>query len=609
MHTITFQPDRISIRVPDRTTVLEAAQRAGIALNSLCVGAGTCKKCLVQLEHSSEIVLACQTLITEDLTVTIPDTSRFFDQKILEEGIAPEAIIDPCIRKYHVNVPKPDLLDLRSDVQRLIESVTAKAGTDLPESFFLSPSALRELPQGLRQPDFEVTAVCHGNRILSLEPGDTTDVNLGLAVDVGTTTVVAGLVNLINGQTLATASQINPQIVFGEDVISRIQYSTSQNQGLRELQDIIINGLNELIVQLCAKANVNQNQIYEMTAAGNATMQHLLLGVPVAQIAQAPYVAAFSEAVNVSAAQLNVQIHPEANVFVMPGVAAHVGGDTVAVALAAALRQSDKINLAIDIGTNGEILLGNRDRLLACSTAAGPALEGARIRQGMRAAVGAIDRVQIDQTVEINVIGDVKPTGLCGSGLIDAVAELLRRRILDPSGKLLSPDELPDTIPPDLQKRIITLETQTAFVLATSDQSGQADPILLTQRDVREVQLAKAAIAAGIRMLFAELQIEVEDIGRIYLAGAFGNYIQPAAALGIGLLPYLESAKIQPIGNAAFAGAQAVLLSRQARRHAEQLAREIEYVELAGRSDFQDLFTQHLFFPKNGHTETADERR
>jgi uncharacterized 2Fe-2S/4Fe-4S cluster protein (DUF4445 family) len=596
MHKVTFQPEGFTIRVPDLTTVLEAAQRAGIALNAVCAGAGTCKKCLVLLNSSNQPVPACQIPVTEDLMVTIPETSRFFEQKILEEGISTEAKLDPCVRKYHLKIPKPDLADLRSDAQRLIESLTAEA-SESSGAFSLSPSVLRELSQVLRQSDFEVTAVCHQNRILALEPGDTTDVNLGLAMDVGTTTVVASLVNLIDGQTMATASQTNPQISFGDDVISRIQYSTTQNQGLQQLQDKIINGINELIARICAQAKVNPQQIFEMTAAGNATMQHLFLGVPVAQIAQAPYVAAFSEAANVPAAPLNLQIHPEANVFVMPGVAAHVGGDTVAVALAAALRHSETINLAIDIGTNGEILLGNRDRLLACSTAAGPAFEGARIRQGMRAATGAIDHVRIQETVEINVIGDAKPIGLCGSGLIDAVAELLRHGILDPSGKLLSPDELTDTLNPELRKRIITFEKQTAFVLATSEQTGQSEPVLLTQRDLREVQLAKAAIAAGIRMLITELQIEVGDIDHVYLAGAFGNYIQPDAARRIGLLPDLEATKIQPIGNAAFAGAREVLLSREARRHGEQLARQIQYVELAGRSDFQDLFTQHLFFP------------
>ena len=592
-----FQPDGIQIHVSDRTSVLEAAQRAGIVLNSVCAGAGTCKKCRVRLEHSSETVLACQTLITEDLTVTIPDTSRFFEQKILEEGISTKEKLDPCVHKYHLNIPKPDLHDLRSDAQRLIETADALVKTQTPDTFSMSTSVLRELPLVLRQQNYDMTAVCHHNRILAVESGNTTDVNFGLAVDMGTTTVVASLVDLVSGQTIATASQTNPQISFGDDVISRIHYSTNQYQGLLKLQDKIINGLNELIVQLCAQANVNQNQIYELTAAGNATMQHLLLGIPVTQIAQAPYVAAFSEAVNVPAGQLNLQIHPEANVFVMPGVAAHVGGDTVAVALAAALRHSEKINLAIDIGTNGEILLGNRDRLLACSAAAGPAFEGARIRQGMRAAAGAIDQVRIDETVEINVIGDVKPMGLCGSGLIDAVAELLRNRTLDPSGKLLSDNELPDTLSPELQKRIVTFEKQNAFVLATNEQTGQSEPILLTQRDIREVQLAKAALAAGIQMLIDELQNKSNNIDRIYLAGAFGNYIQPAAARRIGLLPHLESTQIQPIGNAAAAGAKAVLLSQTARQHAEQLARQIEYVELAGRPDFQDRFTQHLFFP------------
>jgi len=596
VYEVRFQPDGIRIQVGDNLTILEAAQRAGIVLNSFCGGIGTCRKCLVELPDGPEPLRACQYHIHSNLVVVIPENSRFFEQKILEEGISRAQLLDPLITKYHVKLTAPNLQDLRSDGRRLVDALSPGkiAGPHL-----ISWPLLKKLPCVLRENDYDVTAVCHDQNIIALEPGDTTGRLFGAAVDIGTTTVVASLINLTDGKTVAVASQTNPQVTFGDDVISRIQYCRDNKDGLEILHRRIISGINELLRETCEKSGVEPTQIYELTAAGNATMQHLFLKVPVAQIAQAPYVSAFADAVNVNAAQLGLDIHPEGNIYIMPSVAAHVGGDTVAVTLATAMRHSDKINMALDIGTNGEIVLGSREKLLACSTAAGPAFEGARIRQGMRGAAGAIERVHIHEDVELLVIGGQAPTGICGSGLIDAVAELLIAGVLDNSGRLRNHDELPENINPALRRRLIKFEGNPAFILSFASQTKHGEDILLTQRDIRELQLGKGAIHAGLVTLINHLGIETSNIDRLYLAGAFGNYIRPESARRIGLLPDIELAKIQGVGNAASTGAKEVLLNKQARQHAEQLSREIEYVELASRKEFQEIFTSSMMFPES----------
>ena len=609
-YTVTFEPDGVKTNVPAESTVMEAANRAGIILDAVCGGAGTCNKCLVHIDGSENPQRSCQTTVDRDMVVNIPDGSRFFEQKILQEGIASDAKLDPMVCKHPVQLSPPSLDDLRSDTRRLIDAVREAghqhqrqqsnygAGCDATgaDGTSVAMPLLTSLPIVFRDNNYSVTAVCHRGRIFALEPGDTTATLYGVAVDIGTTTVVATLLDLNSGATLAVASESNPQVAFGDDVISRIEYTRSNPEGLRRLQHRIVECLNRLIGELCEKTLVNPWQIYELTAAGNATMQHLLLGIPVEQIAQAPYVSVFSTGANVSANSLGVSIHPQGNVYVLPSVAAHVGGDTVAVALSTAMKKSDKINLAVDIGTNGEIVLGNRDRLLACSAAAGPAFEGARIAFGMRGAAGAIERMFIRDDVEIFVIGSVKPTGICGSGLIDAIAELVKVGVIDITGRLLAADALPDTVPPAVAQRVVQNDKETAFILARADQTQQGKDIVLTQKDIREAQLGKAAIQAGIATLMHELNVELSDIDRLFLAGAFGNYIRPESARAIGLLPELPLERILFVGNAAGTGAKEVLLSCEAREHAERLGAQAEYVELAGRADFQNVFSESMFF-------------
>ena len=530
-YTLIFQPDNVKISVEQDVTLLEAAQRAGIIINSVCGGGGKCNKCQVLIAQQDKPVLACQYHVDQDMVVTIPDSSRFFEQKILEEGLS--------------------LKELRTD------RAPAKAGEN----------------------DF------------------------GIAIDLGTTTVVAALIDLATCRTAATASRSNPQIAFGDDVISRIEYTRANSNGLITLQKRIVDCINELIVELCNIAEIDKRRICELTIAGNTTMQHLLLGLPVLPIAQAPYVTEFTSSFNKTPESLGIDINPEGNIYVMPIIAAHVGGDALAVTLATAMRHSEEINLALDIGTNGELVLGNKDRLIACSTAAGPAFEGARIKHGMRAAPGAIEHVNIIQDVDVSVIGDVEPVGICGSGLVDAVAELLNAGIIDTTGRILTGYDLPENLPEKIHRRVITIDNAPAFLLVDQEHNNNAQKdnpasIVLTQRDIRETQLAKAAIGAGMIILMRQMNIELSDIDRLYLAGAFGNYIRPESAKRIGIIPNLPMEKILLVGNAAAAGAKEVLLSRKIRAHTEELARQIEYLELAGRPEFQDLFSESLFFAK-----------
>jgi len=607
-YKVTFQPDGIQMTVNAPITLMEAAQRSGIVLNTVCGGVGTCHKCMVKVSGLPEPVRACQHRVDRDMTVTIPESSRFFEQKILQEGISRDEQLDPLLCKHYLKLSPSSLEDLRSDTTRLIDAVEDHVGPgkhtcrdhsgSVSGRTRISWDLLRKLPAIFRNHDYAVTVVCHSGRIFTLEPGDTSDNLFGLAVDVGTTTVVAQLIDLISGKTLAIASQTNPQVSLGDDVIRRIEYTTSQADGLEQLQHRIVECLNHLIAEVCKKSLVNHEQIYEMTAAGNATMQHLLLGIPVEQIAQSPYVAAVSSAVNVPAGSLGINIHPEGNIYVLPSVAAHIGGDTVGVAVTTAMQHSEKINLALDIGTNGEIILGNKDRLVTCSTAAGPAFEGARIGQGMRGAHGAIERVKLDEEVKIAVIGSIQPTGICGSGLIDAVAELLRNGIVDYTGRLLTGDELPDTLNLEIKQRVVENDKGSAFVLVRASQTKHGKDIVLTQRDIREAQLAKAAIRAGITTLMNELEVQLEDIDRLFLAGAFGNYVRPESARRIGLIPNMKLEKIQTVGNAAGTGARLSLQSRKIRQEVESLAQELDYVELAGRTDFQNIFSECMFFPE-----------
>jgi len=523
---ITFKPNGKQISIHAGATLIEAAGQAGIILNTVCGGKGTCKKCLVYLEPDGREVLACQYRIQSDLTVTIPAGSRFFEQRILAEGIDTQRKIQPDIYKKH------------------------------------------------------------------LEAGSTAMI-FGAAVDIGTTTVVAKLIDMTSGQCLATEAALNPQTQFGDDVVSRIAYAQT-DENLAQLHKVIIDCINALIVNLCQKAAIETKQIFEMCVVGNTTMNHIFLKLPIIQLGQAPYKAHSLDAHDISPEELGLLMNPAGNIHTVENIAGFVGSDTTAVALAADIDSAEEMTLIVDIGTNGELVLGTKDKLNAASCAAGPALEGARITHGSRAAEGAIEVVVANEDdIDLDVIGNCPARSICGSGLIDAVAVMLDLGVIDRTGRFVSPSILRDKLPPAIFARLTKDNGQPAFILS---EKADAPTVLLSQKDIRETQLAKAAIRAGIKLLQQKVGIEDCDIKHILLAGAFGNYIRRESALRIGLLPAVPAETIRFIGNAAASGAQMTLLSRYCRDQGHKLARKIEYIEIAHEPDFQDVYTESMTF-------------
>jgi uncharacterized 2Fe-2S/4Fe-4S cluster protein (DUF4445 family) len=526
--SIIFRPDGRQISIHAGTTLAEAAGQAGIILNSVCGGKGTCRKCLVNLDPDGREVLACQHHIDSDLTVTIPPASRFFEHKILTEGVAPQTEIHPDIyKKYQKFAPAGGIF--------------------------------------------------------------------GAAIDVGTTTVVAKLIDMVTGRCIATQAALNPQVQYGDDVISRITYAQTDEK-LAELHKVIIGCINELITKLCGEARIDANHIYEVCVVGNTTMNHIFLKYPVKQLGQVPFEPFSVDAHDVPAAQLTLQINPAANVHTVENIAGFVGSDTTAVALAVDIGSAENVTLAVDIGTNGEIVLGTKDKLYAASCAAGPAFEGARITCGSRAMEGAIQAVVVNEDdIDLDVIGDCPPRSICGSGLIDAAAVLLNLGIIDSTGRFTEPKKLKGKLAPAILARIIEHNREPAFCLYSSgDKSGHE--VILTQQDIRQVQLAKAAIRAGIKLLQKKMGLSDSDIEQVLLAGAFGNYIRPESALRIGLLPNVPVERIRFVGNAAASGAQMILLNSALRAEAKRLARKIKYVEIANEPDFQNIFTDSMSF-------------
>ncbi len=419
----------------------------------------------------------------------------------------------------------------------------------------------------------------------------------GVAVDIGTTTIVANLVDMATGRSLANAAAGNPQIPYGDDVVSRIAYAESPI-GLDTLQAAVVRCLNELIEQLTVQAKVPARCIFEVTVAGNTTMTHILLKFPLRQLGQAPYTAHSTKAQDRSAGQLGIAINPRGNVHVIQSIAGFVGADTVAAAVAVGMHEVDVMTLLVDIGTNGEIVLGTKDNMYAASCAAGPALEGARISQGGRAVKGAIESVVVcpDGTdIDVDVIGACPARTICGSGLIDAVAVMLELGLLDATGRFLPVEQLRGNVAPAVLNRVVQHHGQPAFVLAGAGDDDH-DAVLITQKDIRETQLAKAAIRSGIRLLQKKMRISDSDIRQVLLAGAFGNFIRRESAIRIGLLPRIDPDRVHFVGNAAGSGARMVLLSSECRRLSGELADRIRYVEIAHELDFQTVFADELMF-------------
>ncbi len=460
----------------------------------------------------------------------------------------------------------------------------------------VSIEMLRELGTTMRAAKFDVTAVVCDRELIALEPGDTTARRYAIAFDLGTTTVVATLLDLDNGQPAAVRSMLNRQQPYGADVITRISATMMDSGALQALRDRAHETLAELTGEVLAEADVAPPEVYEITVCGNVTMMQLALGIDPEPLSMAPFVVAAHELPPVKALDFGVDIHPRAPAFVFPSLGAYVGGDIVAGMLASGLTRDRRLRLYIDVGTNSEMALGSVDRVLATAAPAGPAFEAAQIRCGMRAADGAIEGVKIgadDLTLE--VIGDCEPVGMCGSGLVDAVAELVQCGLLDRSGRFI-PDEDAHEQFPALASRLTKIGEERVFVLQWRG-DDPADSVFLSQRDVRELQFAKASIATGWDILLRELGVDASEISQVLLAGSFGAYLTPLSAVRIGLVPRMALPRIVSAGNVAGEGAKIAALSLRERAEAESILREVEYVELSGRADFNDLFIDQLAFP------------
>lgn len=592
-------------------SIFNAANWMGLPIDSTCGGRGTCGKCKVRVvkgragartaDHKffSEEELAegwrlsCRAEACEDTVCEVPSLVSNPQAALL--GIERHVILDPNVHKVALELEAPSLEDQRSDFTR-IRKALEREGFEVHTSV----RVLRQLPRVLRDAQWQVTAVVVGQELVSVEPGDTTERSYGLAFDIGTTTVVGMLVNLNNTAVASVRSALNEQSVHGADVISRISHGMLGDDHVTELQEKAVQTLDTLIEQLLVEARVQPSEVYEVVVAGNATMLHLFLGLDPEAIGVTPFIPAAEDMLQVSARDIPLQIQPQAQVHLLPLLGAYVGADLVGGLLATGLAQKEGIRLLVDVGTNGEIILGSSARTVATAAPAGPAFEGAQIKDGMRASEGAIEAVRISKdSVELQVIGDVAPIGLCGSGLIDVVAQLRLGGLLKPSGKLLDTTEAATRLSPALSKRIITQKDgMRAFVLAWPEESGSGHPIVLTQRDIRELQFGKASIAGGIEVLMGELKVRPEDLVEIYLGGSFGTYINPQSARIIGLVPPVPVDRIKAVGNAAGEGAKIALVSFRERQVALSLPQIVEYHELSGRADFSDSFISILEFPE-----------
>ncbi len=607
---VTLQPSGQSVYVLPGTSLLEAAARAGLAIDTPCGGNGTCGKCRVQITEGAdtptsaeqEVIsdenldagwrLACQSVVQNNLRVYVPESSVIGAPSRIQEtaatGDVPE--VEPAVYKRYVELSQPTLEDDDPDVIRLEKSVG---------EFTADLSLLKELPHLLRNQNFAGTVVFADRQLIGFEKGDTSAECYGAVFDIGTTTIVGELLHLCNGRNLAVRSRMNPQVSRGDDVLSRIRHSGSCPGCLDELQQMVLDEVKDMIEEMAGEAEIEQERIYEVVFAGNTTMQHLLCGLNTVQLGEIPFVPVQGHGLFLESGDLNLPIHPRGMAYVFPVIGGFVGGDTVAGMVASRLPEQDGPTLMVDIGTNGEIVLVHNGTVKAASTAAGPAFEGARISQGMRATRGAVEKVVITDDVECSVIGDVEPAGICGSALIDLVSELRRVGAVTPEGRLLPPEEMPEDVPEGVAERVSTNgEGVRSIRLSKPDADTGGREVVVTQLDFRELQLAAGAIRAGVSILLRNEGLSPTDLESVLLAGGFGSFIRRKHAQRIGLLPGdIEHHRIHYVGNVALSGAKWALLSRKAKADAEKFVKQTEHTELSTDTSFQMEFAEAMIFP------------
>jgi len=609
MPKITFVPQNKEIKVKEGTNLLKAADQAGLYVEGDCAGKGTCGKCRVKFvegdtgeptkaekmhlsdkELKEGWVLSCQRKIKQDSTIEVPVQKEAHLRKTTLAGGVENLDAEPMVEKVTVKLNRPTVQDQSADLERLLNHL------ERPD-LSIKRRELSDFPGMLRSNNYTVTTAITENRIISIEPGDTTEQFYGVAFDIGTTTIMGSLLDLKKAEVIAVAATTNPQNIYGADVISRINHASQGDDELKQLQDKVIDAANDIVKDLLKQTKIARDRIYEIVAVGNTTMSHLFMGIDPTYLAPAPFIPAYRRALEVEASELGLMINPSGRVTFLPNIAGYVGSDTVGVILATNMDQRKDNCVAIDIGTNGELALVSNGKVMACSTAAGPAFEGAQIKQGMRAAAGAVEAVSYKNgKIEISTIDDVPAIGICGSGLIDSAAALLNAGLIEPSGRFVNPEENPEKIPEQFIDRLRKGEGGYEFILVPAEETEINEDIVLSQGDLRELQLAKGAIYAGLKILLKEAQISEEDLDEVLLAGAFGNYVRKESALIIGLLPQIPPEKITAVGNAAGDGARMALASSTIRKRALALPDIVNHLELSTRPDFQDIFVDALAY-------------
>mgnify|MGYP001481675561 CR=1 FL=1 len=586
------------IEVYDGANLFKALVENGVPVPNSCGGYHTCGKCKVivneripmineEMQYLSDVELekgirlSCFLNVDRDLDVTVLDEG---DISVFTDSIDTFKLndINPRVKKKIVKMDLPTLDDQRDDLRRVSDSL----GSDVK----MSLSVLRTLPDILESNNYNVALALRNNEVISVEAVDSIDSVYGISIDIGTTTIASYLYDLRTGTKLDVYSDVNPQKSFGADVISRINYTITEDNGLFRLHRIMIDEINKIVNAFCTRNAISKENIYEIVIVGNTVMIHLALGVTVKNIANSPYIPAFTYTIELKANTLGININKEGYIVTLPMVASYVGADTVAAVLSSRIFESDEICLLVDIGTNGEIVLGNKEFLISCSAAAGPAFEGADITFGMSGVEGAIDHVDLKRDPIFSTIGGKKSKGICGSGIVDVIAELFKYGIVDNTGRILDKDEVTSAVGEKYLDRIVQYNEMPAFLI--DDENG----IYLTQKDVRQVQLAKAAIRAGINILINEVGISETDIKRVYLAGGFGSYISIESAATIGLIPSELKDRTIQIGNAAGLGASLALLSDNELNRAKIVRDKIKYIELSNVPTFQEEFIKSMYF-------------
>jgi len=594
--TIDFEPVGLRGKCRKKDSLLACARRLGVGISSICGGEGICHSCKVQVlsgtvskptpneletfsrrEIKGGWRLACQTYPTSDCKIAVPTESMTTPQRVQAEGLEVKVSPEPSVRVYRLQLSAPSLEAPQADADRLLKALNQQHKLRCTK---IDIGALRTISDQLRSWKWKSQAVVRNGEVIAIHPPKSRQ--LGLAIDLGTTKVAGYLVDLSDGRTLAAKGIMNPQISYGEDIISRITTVVHSPDNAAALQKLAVDAINELCTDLCAEAGAKPEEILEAVVVGNTAMHHLFLRLPVKQLVLSPFVPAVSQALEVRAGELGLNIAPGAYVHLLPNIAGFVGADHVSMLLATDAWQGKETTVALDIGTNTEVSLIYKGKIATTSCASGPAFEGGHIKYGMRAATGAIERLRIDGgKIQYQTIDGAPPVGICGSGILDALAQLYLAKIIDKGGRII-----------DNRPRVRSYKGQHEFILVSKEERKGKPAITITQHDVRELQLAKAAIRTGIQMLLETSGCSEAEIKQVIIAGAFGTYIDVASAVAIGMLPSLPLNRFRQVGNAAGMGAKLALISLKSRAKAQAVASRVSYIELASVPNFEPTFIQ-----------------